>query len=74
MTLTVEGHTYTFEEMKTMSTLYWEFGEYVTLFIPVPGGVGLGQHRLEVYVAFNGAGSRPVSETGVVAEFNLLEV
>ena len=73
MTLTVEGHTYTFAEMTTMSTLYWEFGEFATLFIPVPGGAGLCQHRLEVYVAFNGNGPR-VSETGVVAEFNMLEV
>lgn len=73
MKFTVNGHTYSFEEMKTMSTMFWEYGEYAQLFIPIPGGVGLGRHRLEVGIAFNGSGARGVNHAWAVAEINLIE-
>ena len=73
MKFTVNGHTYTFAEMKTMSTMFWEYGEYAKLFIPVPGGVGLGRHKLEVGIAFNGSVTRPASPAWAVAEVNFIE-
>ena len=73
MKFTVNGHTYNFEEMKTMSTMFWEYGEYAQLFIPIPGGVGLGRHRLEVGIAFNGSATRGINHAWAVAEINLIE-
>ncbi|RCX16058.1 hypothetical protein DFR58_11239 [Anaerobacterium chartisolvens] len=46
----VGGDTYTFDEMATMSTLRWEYGEKATVFVPLKGGIPLGLHRIEVSV------------------------
>lgn len=73
MTLTVGGHTYTFKQMKTMSTIFWEYGEYAKLFIPIPGGVGLGVHKLQVGIAINGGIARPASPGWATAIINFIE-
>ena len=62
-----------FENDPMKFTLFWEYGEYAQLFIPIPGGVGLGRHRLEVGIAFNGNGARGVNHAWAVAEINLIE-
>ena len=72
MTLTVCGHKYKFDEMKTMSTIFWEFGDFVQLFIPIPGGVGLGVHKLEVGITWN-SGIRPGRAAWVSATINFIE-
>ena len=73
MKFTVNGHTYTFAEMKTMSTLYWEYGEYAQLFIPIPGGVGLGVHKLEVGFLFNSGVAGMRFPSWVSATINFIE-
>lgn len=51
LTFTVGGMTHMFDEMATMTTLRWEFGEMATVFVPLKGGFDLGIHRVEVSVA-----------------------
>lgn len=61
---TVGGVTYTFDEMATISTLRWEFGEKATVFVPLKGGIPLGFHRIEVSVLIRVSymgGGRPFS-------------
>lgn len=50
LTFSVGGETFTFTEMATMTTIRWEFGEKATVFVPLPGGIPLGMHRVEVSV------------------------
>lgn len=47
----VGGETFTFDEMATMTTLRWEFGEKATIFVPLLGGFPLGYHTVEVTIA-----------------------
>lgn len=64
LTFSVGGDTYTFEEMATISTLRWEYGEKATVFVPLKGGIPLGFHRIEVSVSIRISymgGSRPFS-------------
>ena len=61
---TVGGDTYTFDEMATISTLRWEYGEKATVFVPLKGGIPLGFHRVEVSVTIRVSymgGGRPFS-------------
>ena len=37
LTFTTKDGTYTFDEMATMTTLRWEFGEKATVFVPRKG-------------------------------------
>lgn len=48
---TVGDCTYTMEEMETITTLRWEFGEFATVSFPIIGGFELGTHKLSVSVA-----------------------
>jgi len=50
LTFTVSGETFTFAEMATVTTIRWEFGEKASVFVPLPGGIPLGLHRVEVSV------------------------
>lgn len=50
LTFSVGGETFTFAEMATVTTIRWEFGEKATVFVPLPGGIPLGMHRVEVSV------------------------
>jgi len=50
LTFSVAGETFTFAEMATVTTIRWEFGEKATVFVPLPGGIPLGLHRIEVSV------------------------
>ena len=50
LTFTTKDGTFTFDEMATMTTLRWEFGEKATVFVPRKGGFGMGGHMLEVAV------------------------
>ena len=68
LTFTVGGNTYTFEEMETMTTLRWEFGEKATVFVPLKGGFPLGFHRVEVTVAIRISYMGGVRPTTVVLE------
>ncbi len=48
----VDGNEfYTFAEMATMTTIRWEFGKKATVFVPMPNGIPLGRHRVEVAVS-----------------------
>ncbi|MGI6325655.1 MAG: C-glycoside deglycosidase beta subunit domain-containing protein [Saccharofermentanales bacterium] len=51
LTFSVSGETFTFKEMETQTTFRWEFGEKATVFVPLPGGIPLGMHRIEVTVS-----------------------
>ena len=51
LTFSVSGETFTFKEMETQTTYRWEFGEKATVFVPLPGGIPLGMHRIEVTVS-----------------------
>lgn len=46
----LRGHQYTFSEMETMATLRWEYGEKAEIFVPLDGGIPLGDHRIELTV------------------------
>ena len=50
LTFSVAGESFTFAEMATVTTIRWEFGEKATVFVPLPGGIPLGLHRVEVSV------------------------
>lgn len=50
LTFSVAGENFTFAEMATVTTIRWEFGEKATVFVPLPGGIPLGLHRVEVSV------------------------
>jgi len=50
LTFSVAGETFTFAEMATVTTIRWEFGEKATVFVPLPGGIPLGLHRIEISV------------------------
>lgn len=63
MTFTVGGDTYSFEEMETMTTLRWEYGEKATIFIKAPGGIFLGSHKVELFIGIR------VSYMGMVMPF-----
>ncbi len=72
LTFTTRDGTFTFDEMATMATLRWEFGEKATVFIPRKGGFFMAHHRVEAIVAIRVGymgGARPVScvVTGNVA-------
>jgi hypothetical protein len=51
LTFSVSGETFTFKEMETQTTFRWEFGKKATVFVPLPGGIPLGMHRIEVTVS-----------------------
>jgi len=51
LTFSVGDETYTFEEMATITTIRWEYGEKATIFVPLKGGFPLGNHTVEVTVA-----------------------
>ncbi len=62
LTFSVEGGTFSFAEMATMTQHRWEFGEKATVFVPLAGGIPLGMHRVEVTVAIRVSymgGARP---------------
>jgi len=62
LTFSVGGETFTFAEMATMTQHRWEYGEKATVFAPMPGGIPLGMHRVEVTVAIRVSymgGARP---------------
>ncbi|NLK89443.1 MAG: hypothetical protein GX276_04805 [Clostridiaceae bacterium] len=62
LTFSVSGGTFTFKEMETQTTFRWEFGEKATVFVPLPGGIPLGMHRIEVTVSIRVSymgGARP---------------
>jgi hypothetical protein len=62
LSFTVGGETFSFKEMATMTMHRWEFGEKATVFVPLPGGIPLGLHRIEVTVAIRVSylgGARP---------------
>ena len=65
MTFTVDGHTYTFREMETMSTIWWEYGDFPTVFVPLDGGIGFGRFELEVGVRLRGSMTRASDYTWV---------
>ena len=48
LTFTTADGTFTFDEMATMTTLRWEYGEKATVFVPRKGGFGMGGHMVEV--------------------------
>lgn len=59
--------TYSMQEMETITTLRWEFGEFAKVSFPFKGGFELGTHKLEVSVAIRMSyGMRiPVAYTAV---------
>jgi hypothetical protein len=51
LTFTTRDGTFTFKEMATMTQHRWEYGEKATVFVPLPGGIPLGFHRVETTVS-----------------------
>lgn len=51
LTFTTRDGTFRFKEMATMTQHRWEFGEKATVFVPLPGGIPLGYHRVEITVS-----------------------
>lgn len=49
--LTVNGETFTLEEMRTVvdSDYRWEFGDYATVTVYKKGGLGAGPHHILVH-------------------------
>lgn len=69
---TTKDGTFTFDEMATMTTLRWEFGEKAIIFVPRKGGFYMARHRVKAIVAIRISymgGARPIScvVTGSVA-------
>lgn len=61
---TTKDGTFTFDEMATMTTLRWEFGEKATVFVPRKGGFWMATHRVEAIVSIRVSymgGAHPVS-------------
>jgi len=59
---TLDGHTYTLNEMSTISTIRWEFGQKMKIFVPMGGGIGMGVHdiALTIWIRISyGGGARP---------------
>lgn len=48
MTFTVNGNTYTFEEMNGKTDEHWDFGDVAYLTVLLPGGLSDGEHEVEV--------------------------
>lgn len=48
MTFTVNGHTYTFDEMIGKVDEHWEFGDVAILTINKPDGLAKGEHDVTV--------------------------
>lgn len=49
MTVTINGRTFTFEEMVGNTEIHWDFGDVALLHIKRPGGLSLGEHDVAVY-------------------------
>jgi hypothetical protein len=65
MTFTVGGCTYDFDDMETITTVRWEFGEKAILFVPVLNGISeYGPTNLEVQVKIR-ASYNPHLKAGV---------
>ena len=43
---TVGDETFTPEEMETVTSTKWEFGQQATIFVDQPGGLSRGEHKL----------------------------
>ncbi len=63
MTFTVGGETYSFDDMETMTTIRWEYGEKATIFVRRPGGIFLGSHKVDVFIGLR------ISYMGMVMPF-----
>lgn len=48
MTFTVNGNTYTFDEMIGKTDEHWDFGDVAYLTVLLPGGLAQGEHEVEV--------------------------
>ncbi len=77
ITFALRGHTYTMDEMATMSTLRWEFGEKAEIFVPLAGGLTMGTHKVEttigVRVSYEG-GLRPFTNVCWVSPITPLKM
>lgn len=51
LTFTTKDGTFTFDEMETMTTNRWEFGEKATVFVPRKNGFWMAAHRIEASVS-----------------------
>jgi len=64
LTFTTKDGTFTFDEMATMTTNRWEFGEKATVFVPRKNGFWMAAHRVEASVSIRISymgGARPVT-------------
>ena len=50
LTLTVNGETFTLEETRTVVSNRWLFGKFSTVTVKKDGGLGSGEHKLEVTI------------------------
>lgn len=44
---TIEGDTFTLDEMETVITYRWKFGQFVTVTVLSDGGLSAGAHHIE---------------------------
>ena len=47
---TLQGRTLTLEELRASTDVRWQLDEPATITVPMPGGLAVGVHRLEVVV------------------------
>ena len=45
----VDGKSFTFDEMESVTDVRWEFGDRATITVEQPGGLDSGGHAVEVY-------------------------
>lgn len=48
LAFTVKGKTYTFDEMRKISTVRWDFGEVAILIVYLPERLKAGPHEIEL--------------------------
>lgn len=68
---TVDGHSYTWPQMETVSTLRWEYGQKATVFVPLEFGIFSGRpQKVEVGCAirmsYMGRKARPTVASHIV--------
>ena len=71
LTFTVDGHTYTWPQIETVTTFRWEYGQEATVFVPLEFGIFSGRaSRLEIGCAirmsYMGRKARPCVVTYMV--------
>jgi hypothetical protein len=55
------GGTYTLQELKAITEVFWPFGEYATLIVSKPGGLPLGIHTVNVKLLVGTSYTLPAS-------------